>query len=97
MFLGKKAYEYFKREDLNMNTDNMTAFLNLNVDEVFTIGENVIADFLAGKYDEVRVVYNKFKNAATQIVTAEKILPVELEAFESTNEETSKYLSRFHF
>lgn len=97
MFLGKKAYEFFKREDLNMNTDNMTAFLNLNADEVFTIGENVIADFLAGKYDEVRVVYNKFKNAATQIVTAEKILPVELEAFESTSEQTSKYLADFTF
>ena len=67
MFLGKKAYEYFKRSDLNMNTEYMKAFLDLNSDEVFGIGEVVIQDFLAGKYDEVRVVYNKFKNAATQI------------------------------
>jgi F-type H+-transporting ATPase subunit gamma len=97
MFLGKKAYEYFKRSDLNMNTEYMKAFLDLNSDEVFGIGEVVIQDFLAGKYDEVRVVYNKFKNAATQIVTAEKLLPVELEAFETKEAEGTKYASDFSF
>jgi F-type H+-transporting ATPase subunit gamma len=97
MFLGKKAYEYFKRSDLNMNTSNMEAFLNLNSDEVFGIGESIIQDFLSGKYDEVRVVYNKFKNAATQIVTAERLLPVEIEAFDNKEEEPSKYLADFTF
>ncbi len=95
-FLGKKAYEYFKKSNLNMDTSNMEAFLKLSADNVFGIGEDVIQDFLAGKYDEVRVVYNKFKNAATQIVTAEKLLPVELEAFEG-KEEKSKYLADFTF
>ena len=97
MFLGKKAYEYFKRSDLNMNTEYMKAFLDLNSDEVFGICEVVIQDFLAGKYDEVRVVYNKFKNAATKIVTAEKLLPVELEAFETKEAEGTKYASDFSF
>jgi F-type H+-transporting ATPase subunit gamma len=97
MFLGKKAYEYFKRSELTMNTTNMKAFLDLNSDEVFGIGEEVINSFLAGKYDEVRVLYNKFKNAATQIVTAEKLLPVELEAFETKGKEQSKYLADFSF
>ena len=45
MFLGKKAYEYFKRSDLNMNTEYMKAFLDLNSDEVFGICEVVIQDF----------------------------------------------------
>ncbi|MDG1720497.1 MAG: F0F1 ATP synthase subunit gamma, partial [Bacteroidia bacterium] len=52
---------------------------------------------LNGKYDEVRVVYNKFKNAATQIVTTEKLLPVELESFESSDQEKGKYLADFTF
>lgn len=96
-FLGKKASEFFKRSELEMDNSNVTAFLDLNADEVFEIGEEVISDFLAGKYDEVRVVYNKFKNAATQIVTAEKLLPVELEAFDSKTETDSKYLADFSF
>ncbi|PCJ64132.1 MAG: ATP synthase F1 subunit gamma [Bacteroidetes bacterium] len=97
-FLGKKAYEAFKRSKLNMNTSDMEAFLDLNADNVFSIGDAIIEDFLAGKYDEVRVVYNKFKNAATQIVTAEKILPVELESFDkATEEKENKYLADFSF
>jgi F-type H+-transporting ATPase subunit gamma len=96
-FLGKKAYEYFKRADFTKDTSDMEAFLELNADDIFKIGDSVIEDFLAGKYDEVRVVYNKFKNAATQIVTAEKILPVELESFEAKDKEESKYVADFSF
>ena len=96
-FLGKKAYEFFKRADFTKDTSDMEAFLELNADDVFKIGDSVIEDFIAGKYDEVRVVYNKFKNAATQIVTAEKILPVELESFEAKSKEESKYIADFSF
>ena len=96
-FLGKKAYEFFKRADFTKDTSDMEAFLELNADDVFKIGDSVIEDFIAGKYDEVRVVYNKFKNAATQIVTAEKILPVELESFEDKSKKESKYVADFSF
>ena len=96
-FLGKKAHEYYKRSDLNMNTDDMQVFLSLSADAAFEIGEHAIADFMAGKYDEVRVVYNKFKNAATQIVTAEQLLPVQLATFEEVNKEVSVYNADFSF
>lgn len=96
-FLGKKAYEFFKRADFTKDTSDMEAFLELNADDVFKIGDSVIEDFIAGKYDEVRVVYNKFKNAAAQIVTAEKILPVELESFEDKSKKESKYVADFSF
>ena len=96
-FLGKKAYEFFKRADFTIDTSDMEAFLELSADGAFNIGDAVIADFLAGKYDEVRVVYNKFKNAATQIVTAEKILPVELESFVASEKEDTTYVSDFSF
>jgi F-type H+-transporting ATPase subunit gamma len=96
-FLGKKAYEFFKRHSFSMDTSSMTIFQDLNADDAFILGGEIIADFLNGKYDEVRVVYNKFKNAATQIVTAEKLLPVELESFESTDQEKGMYLADFTF
>ncbi|MDB4173886.1 ATP synthase F1 subunit gamma [Bacteroidia bacterium] len=96
-FLGKKAYEYFKRSDLNKDTEDMQIFLDLNAEAAFKLGDTVISEFLAGKYDEVRVVYNKFKNAATQIVTAEKVLPVELEAFDAVSEKETTYNADFSF
>jgi F-type H+-transporting ATPase subunit gamma len=96
-FLGKKAYEFFKRHSFSMDTSSMSIFQDLNANDAFKFGGEIIADFLNGKYDEVRVVYNRFKNAATQIVTAEKILPVELDAFGSSEKEPSKYLADFAF
>ena len=48
-----------------------------------------------------KVVYNKFKNAATQTVTTEKLLPVEFAAFSKHGKEEvkeeDKYLSDFSF
>lgn len=96
-FLGKKAYEFFKRYSFSMDTSSMSIFQDLNASDAFKFGGEIIADFLNGKYDEVRVIYNKFKNAATQIVTAEKILPLELDAFVSSDKEPSKYLADFAF
>lgn len=40
----------------------------------------VMEDYAAEKYDSVWVVYNRFKNAATQIVTCEQFLPLEIKA-----------------
>lgn len=98
-FLGKKAYDYFKKSEYSMLTDDMKAFEDLNADTAFRIGEEAISDFLSGKYDEVRILYNRFKNAATQIVTCEKMLPVEMDRYasESNTDETSKYLADFTF
>lgn len=35
-----------------------------------------MARFEAGEYDRIDIIYNKFKNAATQIVTPEQFLPI---------------------
>ncbi len=35
--------------------------------------------FTEGEYDQVDIVYNAFKNAATQILTEEQFLPIQVE------------------
>lgn len=98
MFLGKKAYEYYKKSELNMNTDRMDIFNHLSAEDVFTIGDDVIQKFMNGTYDEVCIVYNQFKNAATQFIKTERLLPVDLNRFEANEEESDeKYLSDFSF
>lgn len=78
LFVGKKAYEFFKKTDVTTNTDFMTTFSNLNAGSGFAIGDYVLESFLSGKYNRVEVVYNKFKNAATQIVSNDILLPVSI-------------------
>jgi F-type H+-transporting ATPase subunit gamma len=80
MFVGKKAFDAFKRTNMITNTDFMATFTNLNAERGFEVGDYILGAFLAGKYDRVEVVYNKFKNAATQIVTNDVILPVSIKA-----------------
>lgn len=82
MFLGKKAYDQFKKTDISCDTRFMKVFQQLEASEVFSVAETIINEFIAGDYSEVRVVYNQFKNAATQIMKVEKMLPVELEIFD---------------
>ena len=84
MFIGKKAYDPFKRGEYNLNTDHMAHLLTITAESTFDVAEGIINRFKQGDFDEVRVIYNQFKNAATQIVKVEKMLPVEMEKFEST-------------
>ena len=81
MFMGKKGFEFYKTSPYNLNVDNREIFGSANAEHVFEVGETIINDFLTGKYDEVRVLYNQFKNAATQIIREERMLPVDLSHF----------------
>jgi F-type H+-transporting ATPase subunit gamma len=51
-------------------------FDKLTYDNSSAIAEVVMNQFVAGKYDKVVLVYNKFKNAASQLVVTEQFLPV---------------------
>jgi F-type H+-transporting ATPase subunit gamma len=57
--------------------DNQSAvFDNLTFDNVATIADAITELFLTGGYDKVELIYNQFKNAATQIVQTEQFLPL---------------------
>lgn len=78
MFMGKKGYEYYKSSDYTLNTKHKEIFNNTAAENIFEVGEELIKEFKSGKYDEVRLIYNQFKNAATQIIKEERLLPVDL-------------------
>jgi F-type H+-transporting ATPase subunit gamma len=81
MFIGKKAYDPFKKGDYNLNTEHMGHLQSIDAESTFTVAEEIINRYKSGEFDEVRVIYNNFKNAATQFVKVEKMLPVEMEKF----------------
>jgi F-type H+-transporting ATPase subunit gamma len=76
--IGKKAYEAYK--NTGMIASNESALWdNLNFADVAKIADELVAQFKEGKYDQIRIVYNQFQNAAVQIVQDEQFLPVVLE------------------
>jgi len=74
--IGKKAQEYYTRRKFNVIGNNNDVYLDLNFLNVSKITESIMEGFVRGEYDRVELVYNQFRNAAIQILTAEQLLPV---------------------
>ena len=73
--IGKKGSELLAKR-MNVVSTHDEVYDNLTFANVTPIVEDIMDAFVAQTYDEVVVVYNKFKNAATQIVTTEQLLPL---------------------
>lgn len=76
--IGKKSAEFLARREFNVIERNDSVYDNLTFDVIAPIAESIMEAFVEGKYDRVDVVYNQFKNAATQVCVAEQFLPVAL-------------------
>jgi F-type H+-transporting ATPase subunit gamma len=73
--IGKKANDAFKKT--NKVISNQSAIYDdLTFDNVAEVAQMLMDKFVAGEFDRIKIVYNKFKNAATQIVTTEQFLPI---------------------
>lgn len=75
MAIGKKANDILIKKG-KVVSNHSEVYEDLTFDNVALIAEELMALFSNGSYDRIDVVYNKFKNAATQIVTTEQFLPI---------------------
>jgi len=76
--IGKKAIEIFKRSDYSLVDSNSNILDNPHIIQSKKISKNIITKFLNGDWEKVSLIYNKFKNAATQTVVFEQLLPLEI-------------------
>lgn len=74
--VGKKALEYYIKRKNHVIRDFSSTFLDLSFDSAAAIAEYIMMEYRAGKFDKVEVVYNEFKNVATQILQVEQFLPI---------------------
>ena len=75
--IGKKSSEHFDKNNFNIISRHDALFTDLRFDNVAKVAEAIMEQFVAGNYDKVVLVYNQFKNAATQIIMAENFLPIQ--------------------
>ncbi|MEG9327427.1 ATP synthase F1 subunit gamma [Salinimicrobium catena] len=75
MTIGKKANDIL-RKNFDIYKNNNEIYDDLSFDNVAEIAEDLMQQFVDGKYDKIVLVYNQFKNAATQIVMKEQFLPI---------------------
>ena len=76
MPIGKKALDHFKRLNQPMVEDYSEMFTPVSFDKAAAAAQYAMDNFLNGTYDKVDLIYNEFKNVATQILRTEAYLPI---------------------
>ena len=89
--IGKKGADILSK-NYNVVQTNNEIFDDLTFENISAIAEKLMSMFLNKEFDSVQIVYNKFKNAATQIVIQEQYLPIENNDSENDQKESSDYI-----
>ena len=89
--IGKKGADILSK-NYNVIQTNNEIFDDLTFENISAIAEKLMSMFLNKEFDSVQIVYNKFKNAATQIVIQEQYLPIENNDSENDQKESSDYI-----
>ena len=79
--IGRKGQEYFAKRGYQMIGDYSGVFRNLKFSTALDVGNIAAEGFLSGRWDEVKVVYNEFKNMISQNRIVEPLLPIPSEQF----------------
>jgi F-type H+-transporting ATPase subunit gamma len=74
--IGKKGQDFYEKRNYNVIGNNNEVYAALTFENVTKITDTIMFAFEKGKFDRVEVVYNRFKNAAVQIITTEQLLPL---------------------
>jgi len=75
--IGKKSSEHFDKNGFDVVAKYDDLFSELTFENVSKLADSIMASFVAADYDKVLLVYNQFKNAATQVVMTENFLPIQ--------------------
>ena len=87
--VGKKAFDAFRKSDNLLrdhaiSADNHTLYDDLNFTAASELPISIMDAYENGDFDKVVLIYNQFKNAATQLVQVEQLLPIETEKAEGS-------------
>ncbi|WP_372639617.1 ATP synthase F1 subunit gamma [Ancylomarina sp.] len=73
--IGKQGFKDISKVHQVIGHHN-ELFDDMNFESTSAIASSIMEEYVAGKYDRVELVYNRFKNAGVQILTNEQFLPI---------------------
>jgi len=90
--VGKKVAEFFRKRNFQTLPQHAEILNTLSFNSAAGVADDVMKAFREGKFDKVELVYNEFKNVATQILRTEQLLPVQLPKVEKTKSNPVDYI-----
>ncbi|MBE0392538.1 F-type H+-transporting ATPase subunit gamma [Flavobacterium sp. 7E] len=73
--IGKKGNDVLTKTNTVIANES-AVYDSLTFDNVAAIADTLTEKFVTGEYDKIELIYNQFKNAATQIIQIEQFLPL---------------------
>lgn len=90
--IGKKAFEYFSKNNYQVIESYHDLFVDLSFNKVKEAATFAMDGFLNGEFDRVDLVYNEFKNVATQILRTDQFLPITKVVNDEVTESNTDYI-----
>lgn len=91
--IGKKGADLLRSKKIPSNSNFNQLFDNLTFENILPLVSDIMNDYISGKYDKIELVYNQFKNAASQELIREQFLPVKrIDKFEDRFETNLDYI-----
>ncbi len=74
--IGKKVTEFFSKRGYPVVFSYDAITENPTFEKSIEISEMLLNNFINNKTDKIEIIYNQFKNAASQVLTNEQFLPI---------------------
>lgn len=87
-FIGKRGLDFFARRGLRPVDSIIKLDKDISYSLATDVANKLMEEFLAGNYDEIRLIYNEFKSAISQRVVSETLLPIDLSKSTFSSTET---------
>jgi F-type H+-transporting ATPase subunit gamma len=91
MTIGKKGHDILSKKFYVIHNNN-NVFDDLTYENVSEITRRLMDVYSEGTYDKIVLVYNHFRNAATQVVKTENFLPIQPVALEESVGSSADYI-----
>lgn len=77
--MGRKGRDFFRRRHAHISGEHVGLFLRtVEYDQALAIARKVMQRFIDAEIDAVYIIGNEFKSIATQVMTVNRLLPVEV-------------------
>lgn len=74
--VGRKGHDFFRKRDYTVAEKYINIFGDLRLTHAEQISNFLMDEFISGRTDAVRVIYNEFKSVAHQHLVMEELLPL---------------------
>ena len=90
--VGQKIAEKMKKSGFSVESANATLLDRPQYADMAAVADGLMQRFIRKEIDKVVLVYNHFKNTATQVITTEPLLPVSLDGIPTSDRQSQSNL-----